>query len=54
MSDGPVTIGWQILDPDGNVVESGDAVMLTVDMAEEIAQRLADDNDHNEGAPWPG
>ena len=42
----PVILGWQVLDPDGNVVESGEVTVVEVDVLEEIRDYIGD-------ATWP-
>ena len=48
----PLSLGWQVLDPDGNVVESGEVTIVEAHDLDEIAEFLA--ATHPEGAPsWP-
>lgn len=34
------TLGWQVTDPDGNVVDSGEVTVVVAEVAEEIAAYL--------------
>lgn len=35
------TIGWQVTDPDGNVVDSGEVTVVVCEVADEIEAFLA-------------
>jgi len=42
MGEKEIQLGWQITDPEGNVVDSGEVTVVEIDVLEEITQRLAE------------
>lgn len=52
----PITVGWQVTDPHGNVVQAGEVTVVEADILEEIATFIAASatTTHPEGEPtWP-